>query len=227
MPYDYDPNPVNPLPPVVIALFFAIFGVECMFALGEAGLIGGPAAVGWRLGAIRDYGFSGQAFDFMVENARPLSEHLIRFLTYPFLHGGFTAALFAGVILLAMGKLVGEVMGQGAVVVIFFSATILGAIVFGLVTDEAWLIGGFPGVYGLIGGYTFLAWQQLAGTGMRQLGAFRLIGILMAIQLIFGIFFQVGYSWVAELSGFVVGFLVSPVLVKGGVARVLSRLRQR
>lgn len=227
MPYDYDPNPVNPLPPVVIALFFAIFGVECMFALGEAGLIGGPAAVGWRLGAIRDYGFSGQAFDFMVENARPLSEHLIRFLTYPFLHGGFTAALFVGVILLAMGKLVGEVMGQGAVVVIFFSATILGAIVFGLVTDEAWLIGGFPGVYGLIGGYTFLAWQQLAGTGMRQLGAFRLIGILMAIQLIFGIFFQVGYSWVAELSGFVVGFLVSPVLVKGGVARVLSRLRQR
>ncbi len=227
MPYDYDPNPVNPLPPVVIALFFAIFGVECMFALGEAGLIGGPAAVGWRLGAIRDYGFSGQAFDFMVENARPLSEHLIRFLTYSFLHGGFTAALFVGVILLAMGKLVGEVMGQGAVVVIFFSATILGAIVFGLVTDEAWLIGGFPGVYGLIGGYTFLAWQQLAGTGMRQLGAFRLIGILMAIQLIFGIFFQVGYSWVAELSGFVVGFLVSPVLVKGGVARVLSRLRQR
>lgn len=227
MPLDYDPSPVNPLPPIVIALFFALFGVECLFALGEAGMIGGPSAVGWRLGAIRDYGFSGQAFDFMVANGLLLPEHLLRLVTYPFLHGGFTAALFAGVILLAMGKLVGEVMGQVAVVTIFFASSILGAIVFGLVTDEAWLIGGFTGVYGLIGGYTFLAWQQLAGRGMQQLGAFRLIGILMAIQLIFGIFVEVGYSWVAELSGFIVGFVISPLLVRGGLARVLNRLRQR
>lgn len=227
MPFDQDPSPVNPLPPVVWLLFFAMFGVECMFTLGEAGLIGGPSAIGWRLAAVRDFGFSGQAFDFMVANMRPIGEHLLRFLTYPFIHNGFTASLFAGVILLAMGKLVGEVMGQMAVVVMFFGCSIFGALVFGLVTNEAWLIGGFPAVYGLIGGFTFIAWQNLSGTGLRQLSAFRLIGVLMAIQLIFAIFFQVGYSWIAEISGFAFGFLVSPLLVKGGWAHMLDRLRQR
>ena len=222
-----DPSPVNPLPPVVWLLFFAIFGVECALALGEAGMIGGPQAVGWRLGALRDYGFSGQAFDYMVSRGVLLPEHLTRFVTYPFVHGNFTSALFAGVILLAMGKLVGEAMGQRTVLVLFFVSGVVGAVVFGLITDQPWLIGAFPPVYGLIGGFTFLAWVQLAGTGMRQLAAFRLIGLLMGIQLLFGIFFQVGYSWIAELAGFCAGFLLSPLMVPGGVAYIVARLRRR
>ena len=63
----YDPSPVNPLPPIVLVLFLAIFGIEAMLAAGEAGIVGGPAAVGWRLAVIRDYGFSPQVFDWMRE----------------------------------------------------------------------------------------------------------------------------------------------------------------
>ncbi|NRB04272.1 MAG: rhomboid family intramembrane serine protease [Rhodobacteraceae bacterium] len=227
MPLDYDPSPVNPLPPVVWALFFSIFGVECMFALGEAGIIGGPGAIGWRLAAIRDYGFSGEAFDFMLSNGILLGEHLVRFVSYAFVHQGFTSALLSGVILLAMGKLIGEVMGQLAVVVMFFGCAVFGALAFGLLTDEAWMIGAYPAVYGMIGGYTYLIWQHLAGTGLRQLNAFRLIGVLMGIQLLFGILFTVGYGWIADLAGFVFGFAVSPVLVRGGIAHLLEKLRTR
>ncbi len=42
---DFHP-PVNPLPPVVILLFLAIAGIEAGLSLGEAGMIGGPGAIG-------------------------------------------------------------------------------------------------------------------------------------------------------------------------------------
>ena len=61
---DFQP-PVNPLPPVVILLFLAIAGVEGIFSLGEAGIVGGRAAIGWRLAAMRDWGFSGNVLQQM------------------------------------------------------------------------------------------------------------------------------------------------------------------
>ncbi|WP_299618253.1 rhomboid family intramembrane serine protease [uncultured Tateyamaria sp.] len=222
-----DPSPVNPLPAPVWMLFIVLAGVEGMFSLGEAGLIGGPSAVGWRLQAINDYGFSGSAFDFMLANARLLPEHLIRFLTYPFVHGSFTSTIFAGVILLAMGKMVGEAMGGWAVVLLFVLCGVLGAVVFGLLTDQAWMIGAYPSVYGLIGAYTFLLWQRQVATGGPQAQAFTLIGFLMGIQLVFGIFFQVGYTWVGELAGFVVGFALTAFVLPGGMARLVAVLRRR
>ncbi|MEO9821524.1 MAG: rhomboid family intramembrane serine protease [Paracoccaceae bacterium] len=222
-----EPSPVNPLPPVVLALFFAIAGVEVIFAVGEAGFAGGPEAIGWRLNAIRDYGFSGSEFDWMIEQGRWPLERVMRFVTYPFVHGGITATVFSGVMLLAMGKLVGEVMGQIAVVVLFFGSAVLGAFVFGLLTSEARLIGAFPGVYGLIGGYTFLMWLKLGAAGASQSGAFSLIVMLMGIQLFFSIFFGTGPDWIADLAGFVAGFGLSTIVIPGGFARLLSRFRQR
>mmetsp|Transcript_22982 Transcript_22982/g.38779 ORF Transcript_22982/g.38779 Transcript_22982/m.38779 type:complete len:228 (-) Transcript_22982:874-1557(-) len=227
MSHTPDPSPVNPLPGPVWLLFIALAGVEGMFSLGEAGVIGGPSAVGWRLQAVNDFGFSGAAFDFMVENGRLLPEHLIRFVTYPFVHGSFTSTIFAGVILLAMGKMVGEIMGGWAVVLLFVLCGIFGALAFGLITDQPWMIGAYPSVYGLIGAYTFLLWQKQVATGGPQAQAFTLIGFLMGIQLVFGIFFQVGYTWIGELAGFAVGFALSAFVMPGGMARLMAVLRRR
>ena len=44
----YSEPAVNPLPPVVVALFIAVVVPEALFSLGAAGVIGGPGAVGWR-----------------------------------------------------------------------------------------------------------------------------------------------------------------------------------
>lgn len=227
MSYNPDPSPMNPLPPAVWLLFIAVALPELIFSAGEAGFIGGPAAVGWRLNSLNAFAFSGDAFDFMVRNARLLPEHLLRFVTYPFVFTSFTSALFAGVLLLAMGKMVGDILGGWAVILMFVLSGIFGAVVFGLLTNQPWLFGAYPSVYGLIGTYTFLYWQKQVMTGGPQGQAFMLIGVLMGVQLVFGALFQVGYGWVAELAGFVVGFALTAIVVPGGVTRVLAVLRRR
>lgn len=227
MNQDHNVPPFNPMPPVVWVLFLILAGIEIVFTLGEQGIIGGARALGWRLGAITEYGFSGVAFDWMIKNGQMPFAYAIRCFSYMFLHGSFTAAIFSGVILLAMGKLVGEVMGQLAVIILFVFSGVFGVVVFGLLTDQAWLIGAYPSVYGLIGAYTFLLWQRVAGQGMQQLTAFRLIGFLMGIQLIFGIFFVTGQDWVAELAGFVCGFALSVIVMPGGLARLRTAIQRK
>lgn len=218
--------PVNPLPPVVILLFLALVLPEAIFTLGETGWLG-PDGIGWRLAVTQDYAFSGDLFDWMLANGRWVPEHLMRFVTYAFIHTSFTGTLFASVLMLALGKLVAEAMGQVAALVLFFGGSVFGALIFGLLlNDPTWLIGGFPGIYGLIGGYSFLLWQKLGDAGQQQLRAFGLIAVLMGIQLLFGVFFGPSTLWVADLAGFVFGFGASVVLIPGGLDRIISAMRR-
>lgn len=220
------PRAVNPLPPVVIVLFALIVGVELLFILGTQGLIGGPRAIGWRLGAIQSYAFSAEIFQWMLANNRWPLEQISRFVTYPFLHGNFTHAVFAGAMVLALGKFVGEVFRGWAILAVYFGASIGGALVFGLLTaSKVPLIGSFPGVYGLIGAFTYLLWLRLGQEGGPQLRAFTLIAFLMGIQLVFGILFGGSLDWIADLSGFVFGFGLSFVVSPGGFARLRGKLR--
>lgn len=218
---------VNPLPPVVAALFLFVLGIEVMLQLGTRGIIGGPGAVGWRLDAMQSYGFSGDVFDWMVINHRWPLELVLRFVSYPFVHASFTHALFVGVFLLAMGKMVAEVFGSMAFLLIFVMSGIGGALAYALfLNDQAMLIGGFPPVYGLIGAFTYMLWMSLSRVGANQTRAFSLISVLMGIQLVFGLLFGGSADWVADLAGFATGFCLSTVLAPGGWAR-LRRLVQR
>ncbi|MBO6883790.1 MAG: rhomboid family intramembrane serine protease [Marivita sp.] len=228
MSHPHNEPPLNPLPPVVIALFLVIVGLEVVFTLGARGLIGGPGAVGWRLGTLERFAFSAEIFDWMREAGRWPIEHVMRFVSYPFVHASFTHALFAGVMLLALGKMVGEAMGSFAVVLIFFVSAAGGALVYAFAVRSSMpLIGAFPAVYGLIGGFTYLLWLRLGQLGEKQIRAFTLIGFLLAIQLIFGLLFGANYEWVADLASFAIGFALSTILVPGGLAKLVDRLRQR
>ncbi len=219
---------MNPLPPAVVALALAIFAVEVLLSAGARGFIGGAEAIGWRLEAIREFGFFAPVLDAMIEQGRWPLEHVTRFVTYPFVHLGFVHAVMVIVFLLALGKLVGEVFGNLAVLVIFFSCAVFGAIVYaGLTGDTRPLVGGYPAVYGLIGAYTFLLWASYGAAGQAQYPAFTLIGFLLGIQLLFGVILGGTNDWVAELAGFAMGFAISPVLARGAFRRILARLRQR
>lgn len=221
-------SPVNPLPPVVVALAAVIFLIEAAFNLGARGLVGGPEAIGWRTMAIGTYTPSGLLFDRMLETGRYPVEHLLRFVTYPFIHVNFTHMLFAAVLLLALGKFVGEVFRWWAVLLVFFASAIVGAVVYGVFVDSRIaLVGAYPAVYGLIGAFTFLLWVDLAAHGANQYRAFTLIGLLLFIQLVFGVFFGSGPDWIADIAGFATGFLVSFVVSPGGWSRVLDKLRRR
>lgn len=222
------PSPVNPVPPVVVALFLFIAAIEALFSLGERGLIGGPQAVGWRMQAAQDYAFSGEIFDWMVTTGAWPAEHLIRLVAYPFVHGSFTHTLFACVMLLALGKMVAEVMGDWRTLTIFVVSGIGGALGFALALDDPQpLIGAFPPIFGLVGAFTYLLWLRLGQMGAQQIRAFGLIGLLMLVQLVFGVFFAGGRDWVADLSAFGAGFALALLLTPGGPAHLLARLRRR
>ncbi len=219
--------PVNPLPPVVVALALFIIGIELVLTLGTRGLVGGPSAVGWRLDALQHYSFSPDIFDWMLQNGRWPFEHLVRFVTYPFVSGSFTQAIFVCVFVLAMGKMVAEVFGSVQMLVIFVVSGIGGALVYALILDPRYpLVGGFPPVYGLIGAFTWILWRKLSLVGENQTRAFYLIAVLMGIQLVFGLLFGGTSDWVADLGGFATGFGLSFFLAPGGWARIVSKLRR-
>ncbi|MCP4819396.1 MAG: rhomboid family intramembrane serine protease [Shimia sp.] len=228
MRHPEDESPINPLPPVVVALFLLLVGVEAAFWVGSRGLVGGPSAVGWRLAALQQYAFSAEIFDWMLSTGNWPMEHVKRFVTYMFVHIGFTHALFGGVLLLAIGKMVGEVFSQWATLVVFVGSGIAGALGYALILDpDIPLIGSYPGVYGLIGAFTFLMWVRLGVDGAPQTRAFSLIGVLVGIQLLFGLIFGGNPDWVADVCGFGAGFLMSFVLVPGGWQRIRERIRRQ
>ena len=228
MAHPDDQSPINPLPPIVVALALLIFGIELVMQAGARGFAGGPEAIGWRVEAFRTYAFSGPILDWMIENGRWPLEHVKRFVTYPFVHLSFTHAAMVLVFLLALGKMVGEVFGTLAVLVVFFVSAIVGALAYGLLlNDPTPLIGGYPAVYGLIGSYTFMMWIGLTGPSNSSFRAFRLIGILVGIQLLFGLVFGSNKDWLADIFGFGTGFAVSFLLVPGAVRRIRDRLRGR
>lgn len=219
-------GPVNPVPPAVVVLVLAMALVEAAFTLGARGIIGGAEAVGWRGAAIQDYGFSNRAVTWMLENRVFRADYALRFFTYPFVHASFTQMIFAAVLTLALGKFVAERMRQWAVLVLFFAAAALGALIYALILpDGPGLVGAYPGVYGLIGGFTCLLWLRLGEVGAPQYRAFMLIGLLLALQLVFAVLFGAAPTWVADLAGFACGFGLSFVLVPGGWARLRAKLR--
>jgi len=219
-------GPVNPLPASVMLIVAAMALAEAVFTLGARGILGGPEAVGWRSMAIQDYAFSNRAFAWMLENGIIRADYAVRLVTYPFVHQSFTHMIFAAVLTLALGKFVGERMNGWAVLVLFFASAALGALTYALILPDAGgLIGAFPGVYGLIGGFTYLLWLSLGQVGAQQIRAFSLIGVLLGLQLVFGLLFGAGTTWIADVAGFAFGFLLSAVLVPGGWRRLRARLR--
>ena len=227
MSSDHNASPFNTLPPVVVALAVVIFGVEVILNLGARGIFGGQEAVGWRLWALQNYAVPGALLEEMTSKSLYEPQFLIRYVTYSFIHYTLTHMLFVVVFLLALGKMVGEVFKAWAVLLVFFGASIAGALVYGLMGDTSVLTGGYPAVFGLIGAFTYLLWIDLAAKGANKYRAFSLIGFLLFIRLIFGVLFGASLDWIAELVGFATGFGLSFLVSPGGWDRVLIKLRQR
>lgn len=223
-----EPSPFNSVPPLVVAIVVGAALIEATFALGQAGLVGGPRAVGWRLDALTDYAFAPNVLDWMLTRGDYAWDLTRRFVTYPFIHDSTLGALVGLAFLLALGKFVGEVFAPLNTAILLFVTTVTGALVFGLFAPPSEpLYGLFPPVFGLIGAYTYLLWRHLAATGGQQAQAFRLIGVLLAIQLIFAALFGTSSAWIAEVAAFVTGFAASILLAPGGWAAFRMWMRQR
>ena len=229
MNHDKSAPPLNPLPLVIWVLALPLIAVEVTLQLGEHGLAGGAQAAGWRLLAVEMLGAFPELLRHQWETGGYPLQELHRLVSYTLVHGSFTHALFAVVILLAMGKMVGEIFRWWAVLAVALGASVAGALAYGFLVPglRAPLIGAYPAIYGLIGAFTFLLWVNLARSGANRYRAFSLIGFLLLFQLIFGILFGGNWDWVAEVAGFAAGFLLSFVVSPGGWSRVMDKMRQR
>lgn len=225
---DRNAPPLNPLPPVVWALALPMIAMEVVVALGASGLAGGAAGVGWRMQSLERFVFSPDLMRAMLEAHQYPIDLLWRLVTYPFVHANTTHAVFVIVILLAVGKMLGEVFRWWAVVALFLAATLAGAAAYTAVPQiHVPLYGGYPPVYGLIGGFTWVLWQRAIATGGDRYRPFSMIALLIGIQLLFTLFGGAGWEIVADFAGFAVGFLLSFVVNPGGIGRLRDRLRQR
>lgn len=226
---DHNAPPLNPLPWIVWAIALPIIALELVVSLAGGGFLGGQSGVGWRLQAIERFAFAPNELRQMIEIGAYRTDALLRLLTYPLVHLSTVHAVFVVVILLALGKMVGEVFRWWAVLLVFFGSAAVAALVFTFVlpgVNQA-LIGGYPAVYGLIGGFTFLLWVNLAAVGANKYRAFTMIGFLLGVQLLFGLLFGGGWEWVADIAGFATGFLMSFIVSPGGWSRVVAKMRQR
>jgi len=126
MNQDHNAPPLNPLPPIVWLLALPMVAIELVVSLGANGVVGGANAVGWRLEMLQKYAFAPDYARQLWETSQFPLEALMRFVSYPFVHGSMTHALFAVVILLAMGKFVGEIFRWWALLVVFVGSSIAG-----------------------------------------------------------------------------------------------------
>ena len=225
---DLNAPPLNPLPPIVWIVALPIIAMELVLSAGQSGIAGGPDAIGWRNIAVQNLAFSPELMRYFWETGQFPLDGMHRLVSYPLVHGGLMHAALVIVIFAALGKMVGEAFRWWAVALLLLASTVVGALAYTLVPDlRAPLIGGYPPVYGLIGAFTFLMLTRARATGGNQLSAFQMIGLLLGIQLVFGAFFGGGWTWVAELAGFVTGFGLSFLISPGGWSRLRERMRQR
>ncbi|MCK0168093.1 rhomboid family intramembrane serine protease [Jannaschia sp. S6380] len=223
-------SPFNALPPIVVALAGAMVAIELLFQAGASGFVGGAEGVGWRLSAMQSFAVSEQVWDWMVETGQAPLGQLLRFVAYPFVHGGFTHTAFVAVFVLALGNVVAPVYPAWRFAAIFFAATLGGALAYLLLFEtRAPLIGGFPAAYGLIGAFTYLTQRGLTRADPSR--AFLLIGFLLAIQPVFGLLIARNLGWVpdwtADLAGAATGYGMAALLFPGAMHRIRDRLRQR
>lgn len=226
-------SPINQLPLVVWLLALPMIAGEAIFALGRVGLIGGAQGITLRSIAVERFAYAPEMIKRMWDVGAVNFGQVYRILTYSFVHYSFTHAVFVIVFTLALGNMVASNFRPWAVLALFFGSSIGGALVYTIFSGYypgriAPLVGGYPAVYGMVGAFTFLLWTRLAAANANRARAFTLIGMLLLFQLVFGLLYgSAGYGWIAELSGFAIGFGLSFLVVDGGMARALRHLRQR
>lgn len=206
------------LPKSVVVLAAFIGGIEILFSLSESASLFGFAGDQLRLVAIRDFGFWDPIFSAQITTFNFINKESLRFFTYTFIHFHFVSALISVVLTLAFGNLLARFVNDLQIITFFVLSAFFGALGYSLLLNEQFpLLGSSPGFFGFIGGFIFvLSFQYLEGNydfdGMFAIPVF-LLSAQIGFQLVLG-----GPSyWVADLIGFLTGFLLFPLLQFGFV----------
>ena len=125
---DYKRSPiVNPIPTSILLIFFGIILVEAFLVFGFGGPLGKTETTIERLTLVQNYGVPPNLATWMFETGNFSIEYVSRFIVYPFINLSGLSVVFAAVLLLALGKMVGEVFSSFSVILIWLLSTFFAA----------------------------------------------------------------------------------------------------
>ncbi|MFN4087899.1 MAG: rhomboid family intramembrane serine protease [Alphaproteobacteria bacterium] len=161
---------------------------------------------------IERFAFVPGAFLAQFGGGGLVAGEFLTLVSYAFLHGDAMHLFLNAGLLLAFGSVVEWVLGTGRLLVLFFAACIVAALVQGLATGPApvAVIGASGGVYGLLGAAVPFLFRSGVGDGRSNALVF--IGVIMGLNLLIGlagmeILPGPGIAWQAHIGGFFAGLI--------------------
>ena len=152
-------------------------------------------------------------------------ESLYTLISYAMLHGSWMHLGFNLVAFFALGSACWKLMGTGRFFIFFALTAIAGAALFAVIRpDENTVLVGVSGViFGLIAAIKRVDYRIRALRGQDvRLAIVRFIGIIIAVNLFIGFvpiddgsgFTGASVAWEAHVGGFLLGWLITPWLVR-------------
>lgn len=217
------PAPIlSPLPWGVWVLVLALASVELVLWAGAHGLVNAAGAAGWRAQALAWAGVNPALQGWMIDSTQAPARHVLRYLVFGFVHMGPVQALLVVVITAALGKFCAQRLGSARLLLILALAQAAGGAAFGMVGDAgAWLVGGYPMIFALAGGYAALVCDTAPDRRAVML-ALALPLVLLATRLLLAAIMG-GMDWTADVVACAAGFALTRALRPG----LLIRLRRR
>jgi len=125
---DYNRSPiVNPIPTSILLIFSGIILVEALLVFGFGGPLAKTETTIERLNLVQNYGVPPNLASWMFETGNFSINYISRFIVYPFINLSGLSVVFAAVLLLAFGKMVGEVFSSFSVILIWLLSTFFAA----------------------------------------------------------------------------------------------------
>ncbi len=204
------------LPKSIVVLAAMIGGFEFLFSLSESASIFGFSGDELRLIAIRDFGFWDPIFSAQVSTFNLINKESLRLFAYSFIHFNFVSSIISVVFTLAFGNLLARFVNDLQIITFYLVSTFFGALGYSFFLNETFpLVGSSPGFFGFVGGFVFILVLQYL-EGKNDLAGFLPVPIfLLSAQIGFQLVFGGPNYWLADLIGFVTGFILFPLLQFG------------
>ncbi len=214
-------TPFNRLSPYVWVFVAIMLLVELVLQLAENHLVGQVGSEGWRLWMAQNFGFHKAVFEHIMQGGKIEPKVIWPFFTYPFVSRSLMHMIVPTALILGMGKMISDNWSNRAFFALFFVSTVAGAFVFGWLSDPGRqvLLGAYPFFYCLLGA---MAWNDLMLRlleGRNPLGAFRIVGMFFVLRAAFALIYGLNNSWMADLTGLLVGLTLPFVVAPGSRAR--------
>ena len=219
------------LPFVAVLLAVVMVIPEMLIFLGDfwPGTLPGSGA-GLRGFTVTTFGFWPGLIEMRFEQGSLGLEEALRFMTYPLVHLSAVDAAFSVVFVLVAFRIITGIAHETFYLATFFGSSALGALAYYfLAASDYPLAGASPGFLGLFG----LAAAATVMSGKAGRGQPLDIGertililpvLLIGFELVSSMLFGGRGQWVADLTGFLAGFLVAPLVFEVPYSRLLGGL---